>query len=231
VHGLSADLSITPIDFRFIRARVYGEFAQLITLGNGITAGLDLRIPVPETGLGINARLEYRSLGSQYMPTYFDGFYEVQRYHFYSGDSASAAQTKTAFTAGLLRAERAHSFWGDFNVGYGRYIGLGVTYETGGFANSSALTLHAQSRIFEYLTLFFTYQKRNFAQNSELFAFADNDLVTAYLRGNLTDWLQVYGRVTRSFTWDSSAGGGVGRMVGTWDASVALSIGYPLGKK
>ncbi|MCC6808635.1 MAG: CHAT domain-containing protein [Deltaproteobacteria bacterium] len=230
IHILGGDFSITPVSYSFFRARTYLEFDQIVALGNGVSAGLDLSSVIPKTGgLELRARVEYRNLGSQYMPGYFDNFYEVQRLHFFSGDPTTSDITKATFLTQLTRSARAHNFWGDFSVGYASYAGVGVTFESGGYGVSSSMTLHAQSQVSKYMTLFFTYQKRNFTQgqNSELFRFIQNDLLSAYLRVTPVEWLSFYGRVARAFTWDL-AEAGVGRLRGTWDATASIEIGYPL---
>jgi hypothetical protein len=82
-HGA---LSITGIDFglpllshEIIRSTLYADFAKIQSYGSGSTVGLNLEL----RGLGLltlNAKYERRFVGDHFLPSYFDAFYEKDRY-------------------------------------------------------------------------------------------------------------------------------------------------------
>ena len=82
-YGFDAGLPILRIPF--MDADLYYDYAQIHKFGHGSAAG----ILIDFNGLGIakaSVKLEHQWVGSQFIPEYFDQFYELNRY--VPGDSS-----------------------------------------------------------------------------------------------------------------------------------------------
>lgn len=78
VYG--ADIGLPLVANPFLRWTVYGDMAQIKDAGHGSAIGTQATF----SGLGlvrIAARLESRQIGDQYVPSYFNSFYELERYN------------------------------------------------------------------------------------------------------------------------------------------------------
>ena len=83
-HG--GTLSIAGIDVGFplisheiIHSTLFADYAKILSYGSGSTVGLNLEL----RGLGlftVDAKYERRFVGDRFLPSYFDAFYEKDRY-------------------------------------------------------------------------------------------------------------------------------------------------------
>jgi len=73
------DVGLPLLSHEIIRSTLYADYAKIISYGSGAAVGLSLGL----RGLGIvtlDAKYERRFVGNQFMPSYFDAFYERDRY-------------------------------------------------------------------------------------------------------------------------------------------------------
>ncbi len=76
-YGFDAGLPVLRIPF--VDADLYYDYAQIKNFGHGSAAGILLTF----NGLGLakaSVKLEHQWVGSQFIPEYFDQFYELNRY-------------------------------------------------------------------------------------------------------------------------------------------------------
>src|SRR5262249_22261559 len=79
VNGLGGSIEVKPLRIGdMIDVKTYVEFNQLLKYGNGVTAGVLGRFNFTSL-IAMRARAEYRNIGDQYMPSYFDSMYEIQK--------------------------------------------------------------------------------------------------------------------------------------------------------
>lgn len=73
------DLGLPLLTHEIVRSTLYGDYAKILTYGSGTTVGLSLGL----RGLGlftVDAKYERRFVGDQFLPSYFDAFYERDRF-------------------------------------------------------------------------------------------------------------------------------------------------------
>ncbi len=73
------DIGFPLLSLSSLRSTLYSDYAKIVDYGNGATVGIDLNF----SGLGLitlNAKYERRFMGDQFLPSYFDAFYEMERY-------------------------------------------------------------------------------------------------------------------------------------------------------
>ena len=73
------DLGLPLLSHDIVRSTLYADYAKIISYGGGATVGLSLGL----RGLGlftVDAKYERRFVGDQFLPSYFDAFYERERY-------------------------------------------------------------------------------------------------------------------------------------------------------
>ena len=76
---LGFDVGLPLLSHEIVRSTLYADYAKIISYGSGAAAGVSLGL----RGLGlltIDAKYERRFVGSQFLPSYFDAFYERDRY-------------------------------------------------------------------------------------------------------------------------------------------------------
>lgn len=78
VWGLDAELPL--IDSRLFRSFLYADLAKIVDYGSGAVTGIGAELRLPAGILSLQAKLERRFLGEKFISSYFDAFYEVDRY-------------------------------------------------------------------------------------------------------------------------------------------------------
>jgi hypothetical protein len=145
--GLDAEVKV--VKTRHVDLKPYVDYSHLVGGDGGFTAGLLGRFNVG-TDIVNAFRLvgEFRVLGSRYLPSYFDTFYEVERFIF-ATEEAPGSPVRTALTRQQYLLER----------GLGQRLGyyleaswgipgkVGVTLAAEGVSNSPATNLIAHLEV------------------------------------------------------------------------------------
>ncbi len=78
VYGL--DIELPFIDNKLLWTAIYADYAKINNFGSGKAVGVGLRLKGMGEFVYFEARLERRWLGEEFLPSYFDSFYEIDRY-------------------------------------------------------------------------------------------------------------------------------------------------------
>jgi len=76
---LGFDIGLPLLSHEIIRSTLYADYAKILSYGSGAAVGLNLGL----RGMGllaIDAKYERRFVGNQFVPSFFDAFYERERY-------------------------------------------------------------------------------------------------------------------------------------------------------
>ena len=76
---VGADIGFPLLSHQIVHSTLYADYAKILTYGSGAAVGLNLEL----RGLGLltlDAKYERRFVGNHFIPSYFDAFYERDRY-------------------------------------------------------------------------------------------------------------------------------------------------------
>ncbi len=76
---VGADIGFPLLSHEIVHSTLYADYAKILTYGSGAAIGINLEL----RGLGLltfDAKYERRFVGNQFLPSYFDAFYERDRY-------------------------------------------------------------------------------------------------------------------------------------------------------
>ncbi len=88
---VGVDLGLPIINTSMFNLQLYTDYTKIINYGSGVATGIMLDL----NGLGIlnaSARLERRFNQAQYIPSYFNSMYEIQRYQFDTANSTFSSK-------------------------------------------------------------------------------------------------------------------------------------------
>jgi hypothetical protein len=80
VAEYGADVELPIINWPFLWAGVYADYAKIKDYGSGKAAGASIQLKNLLGLLNMELRLERRLLGKHFVAGYFDAFYEIYRY-------------------------------------------------------------------------------------------------------------------------------------------------------
>ncbi|MDZ7317664.1 MAG: hypothetical protein ONB11_00800 [candidate division KSB1 bacterium] len=80
LNAFGVDVEVPLINMPMFRTYTYFDVAKIDTFGSGYAFGIEA-IFKPAAGIAeVSAKLERRILGKEFIPSYFDAFYEIQRF-------------------------------------------------------------------------------------------------------------------------------------------------------
>lgn len=80
LYAFGFDLEIPLIRIPMFNSFAYFDWAKIDTFGSGRALGAEANLTLIAGVAHISARIERRWLGTEFLPSYFNAFYEVQRY-------------------------------------------------------------------------------------------------------------------------------------------------------
>jgi hypothetical protein len=202
------------VEFAVLRTKIidvipYTDINHILGAGVGWHLGVITKLR-PLEKLGLNFRLEYRYLGSQYIPGYFDSYYDIQRYTFPIGCPVA----KYDYLRGRIPDPRPAScptvglqgsgVYGEGVFSFFDIITILMAYEDAEGPNNSSLLLSLQLPAFEAVKLAAYYYKRFFDGISEAFSL-NNAVLIAEARIRMYSFLYFIARYSR--TWTLNADG------------------------
>ena len=88
---VGADLGLPIINSSMLNLQLYADYAKIINFGSGVATGIKLDL----NGLGLvraSVKLERRFNNDQYIPSYFNSLYEIERYRVDSSNNTFASK-------------------------------------------------------------------------------------------------------------------------------------------
>jgi hypothetical protein len=255
--GIDLETKILKTDYADIKP--YLDYSRLLSIhnpigagagssgGGGTTLGLLGRFNVGDVKVhAFRVVLEGRYFDGNYLPGYFDTFYEVQKYQFITGKSDAGYEPKL-WT--ILNRDRAHKragyyleFGYQFNQGLGLMAAFEDSFHVAGPADICAtcapdlkyvggrnLTLHIEYPAYSWLQFFASFYRRSFdgAPVDTGRPLGDNTLVYGAVRFHMLWIFFLNARIFR--TWQADPV--LGEMKNLWGGDVDLEIGYEFDRK
>ncbi|MBW7888196.1 MAG: hypothetical protein H3C35_07535 [Bacteroidetes bacterium] len=175
INIIGFDLGLPLLRIPMVNMTVYYDFAKIINFGSGMSVGLETNF----SGLGlvnIFTKFERRfAQTDQYIPSYFDAFYELERYQLGAGKFSSKAR--------LLAATKTPGpgYFGSLTVdvlgiiqAYGQYQRLDNN-PTSGILHIGAST----GNKIPLISLDAGYDKKYIKDNKDVFTLDDRSLLYA----------------------------------------------------
>ncbi len=80
IYALGFDIELPLIKIPMFNTFTYFDWAKIDSFGSGIAIGIEANLRLIAGVAEVSAKLERRILGTEFIPAYFDAFYEIQRY-------------------------------------------------------------------------------------------------------------------------------------------------------
>ncbi len=210
--------------------------------GGGLTLGMLGRFNAGEVKVhAFRVVVEGRYFDGNYLPGYFDTFYEVQKYQFITGKADPGYQPKLRTILNRDAAHKRAGFYLEAAYQYNNGLALMAAYEDSfhvagpadicsactaqeKIVGSRNLTLHLEYPAYAWLQFFASFYRRSFdgAPVDTARLLGDNTLVYGAARLHLLWIFFINARVFRSWQADPA----LGEMKNLWGGDVDLEIGY-----
>ncbi len=238
VQFVGASIEFKPVRTDSTDLKPYFEFTQMLGYGSGMSLGVLGRFNVGRTKhSNFRLRLEGRSYDSNYIPSYFDLMYEVDRFvSIQAVNAENNAMTKLDYLNSLKGGERKLGGYVEATYALRNWFALTAAWEQATAKASQGVLVHFEMPASKWFTLFLTYVKRNFDSfDSDPIDFRRSDFETGSPDIDLSDelffwafrikilpFLALNWRAQRSFQIQ----GALPRYQGVFHYAANLELGY-----
>lgn len=175
------DLGLPLLRLPIIDMTLYYDYAKILDFGSGMSAGLETNF----SGFGlvrVFTRFERRfAQTDQYLPSYFDSFYELERYSLAVDTTGKVTQFSTKAQLLANTKSPGPGYFGSLTVDIlGTLQIQGMYQRLDNDPKSGALHLGANTgEKIPLVSLSAGYDKRNIASNTDMFTLDDRSLLYA----------------------------------------------------
>lgn len=202
--GIDAEVKV--VKTRHVDLKPYVDYSHLLGGDGGFTAGILGRFNVG-TEIVNAFRLvgEFRVLGSRYLPSYFDTFYEIERFIFAS-EETPGSPVRTALTRQQFLLERGLGqrlgYYLEASWGIPGKVGLTLAAEGVSNAPNTNLIAHLEVPVLDFFQVFGSYYKRGITSPAAIFRIDPQLQDTIFYAGarlKILPFLFVNGRAYQTF--------------------------------
>jgi hypothetical protein len=204
LFGIDAEVKV--VKTANVDVKPYVDYSMLAGGDGGFTAGVLGRFNVgTELVNAFRVVGEFRVLGNRYLPSYFDTFYEIERFIFASEEVPGMA-VRNALTRQQVVLERGlgQRFGYYLEGSWGIPGKVGLTLAAEGVSNSPATNVvaHLEVPVLDFLQVFGSYYKRGISSLGALFRIDPQTPDTVFYAGarlKILPFLFVNGRAYQTF--------------------------------
>jgi hypothetical protein len=196
-----ADLELPIFNNAWLAVIPYADQNFIGSHGNGLHVGVLNRIKLP-IHIPAHAQLrgEWRRFTKEYIPTYFDAFYEFERFHYPNVDSPT-----TKFQS-IPGADVKTGYLFELSFHFANMLHVGGVYEENESSVTSRADFYASFTGIDWLILRAHYQKRGFNEIIELGDFDEQSFLSAQALVQIYSFVYADLRWTRYWQIDEDTG-------------------------
>jgi len=223
--GLDAEVKVLKTKHADIKP--YVDYSLLAGGEGGLTVGVLGRFNLGEkTVHAFRLVAEGRALGARYLPSYFDTFYEVERYMARQVQPSRWAvsneyQTKQQWVLSGDLGNRL-GYYVEASYGVRRNVGITVALEGTNTSPEKNLVAHLELPTLDWLQFFGSYYKRGFSQWSEVTQVDSKSIFFAGARLRALPVLFINARAFKSFQSNAE----LQRYDNTYGFTLDLELGW-----
>ncbi len=223
--GLDAEVKVLKTKHADIKP--YVDYSLLAGGDGGLTVGVLGRFNVGEkTVHAFRLVAEGRALGARYLPSYFDTFYEVERYMARQvlpsrWAASNEYQTKQEWVLSGVLGNRL-GYYVEASYGVRRNVGVTVALEGTNTSPQKNLVAHLEVPALDWLQFFGSYYKRGFSNFSEVTQVDSKSIFFAGARLRALPVLFINARAFKSFQSNSE----LQRYDNTYGFALDLELGW-----
>ncbi|MBI3180769.1 MAG: hypothetical protein HYZ28_01360 [Myxococcales bacterium] len=221
--GIDAEVKV--VKTREVDIKPYVDYSLLLDGDGGLTVGALGRFNTGDQVVhAFRVVAELRYLGRRYQPSYFDTFYEVERYIAAEGPRVNEQiqyLTKYQDVTSGSRPERL-GYYVEGSWGIRGNVGFTLSLEGATSIEEKNLVAHLEVPAVDFLQFFGSYYKRGFKNLSEVGSLDARTIIVAGGRLKLLPFLFVNGHAFHTFRMDKA----LRRYENTFGWAVNGEIGY-----
>ena len=174
MNVFGADIGFPLLRIPTVSSTLYADYAKIASFGDGVAIGLETNF----SGLGIFdifTKFERRWIGDQFIPNYFNTFYELERYQLSGARFSSKAKMLDTLSS------QGPGYFGDLTIGILGKLQIRGTYSKLDLQPTSGV-LHLGTSTGSLIPMFVVdagYDKKYIVDNKDVFTLDERSLLYA----------------------------------------------------
>ncbi len=193
---LGWDAEFRVLNTQLIRLTPFLDVNHIVHHGTGMHLGVLTDFTFGDI-LTLNTRLEYRYFGDDYIPVYFDSYYEIGRYMF-----AGSTIPKQSV---IDKMDAKHGYYAGASFFFMNLVRIGATLEDYQGKNNTTFLMFADVPALEVIEFSAWYMKSNFEYWENVFEFDDRSLLVAQAKIHYSVMVIML-QATRTWKFDEDKG-------------------------
>jgi hypothetical protein len=202
VYGI--DVTLPLLSTGFLDAGLYADWAKIAAHGQGGAVGVQASVGRMAGLLQLEGRLEERFLGEEFVPGYFDRFYEIQRFR----EISPGIFVRKSESVSRKVGETTTGVYGELGGSILERVSLSGSYEYyKNWRGSGLLHLEAQApKLLPRTDISAAYDRRGIESVSDLGDVDENTYLTAEIGHEVYPHVVLYFTYQRTYEWRPTEG-------------------------
>lgn len=232
---MGGDIEFKVLDTSFLTLTPYMDLNGIPASGGvGYHAGVLGVFHIGGISMDLQARLEYRYFTGDYIPAYFNSYYEIQKFAYPYWDDAGRVELRDTKrrVLELLPDRGLNGYYAELVFNFLGLFTIGASYDDYDGLYNSNLRMYLDVPALEVFQFGAYYYKHNFEGSDQAFEFDDKSLFLIEARYQITSFLYVVGQYWRIWQLDNDPGteqepnDKYGTYVPVDDWSIGLGVSY-----
>ena len=232
---IGGDIEFRVLNSSYLSLVPYIDVNAITNAGLGFHAGIMSVFHVPVVSIDLSARIEYRYFEGDYIPAYFDSFYEIQKFgypfHDQQGVFGPAGQDVSnrpkRRVLDELPDEGLNGYYAELVIDLMGLAQLGAAYDDYDGLYNSNLRVHLSIPALKFIQFGAFYYRHNYEGASEAFKFDDKSLFLVEARYQIASFIYLIGQYWRIWQLDKDINSEhSGEYVAVDDWSVGIGFSY-----
>jgi hypothetical protein len=232
---MGGDIEFRLLDTSFLTLTPYMDLNGIPSSGGvGYHAGILSVFHIGGVSMDLQARIEYRYFTGDYIPTYFNSYYEIQKFAYPYWDNQNQVELRDTKrrVLELLPDKSLNGYYAELVFNFLGLFTLGASYDDYDGLYNSNLRIYLDVPALEVFQFGAFYYKHNFEGAGEAFTFDDKSLFLLEARYQISSFLHVVCQYWHVWQLDNNPGTeqepneDYGKYVPVNDWSVGLGMSY-----
>ena len=204
---MGGDIEFKLLDTSILSLTPYMDLNGIPASGGvGYHAGILSVFHIGGVSIDLQARLEYRYFTGDYIPAYFNSYYEIQKYAYPFWDNQGRVELRDTKlrVLELLPDKGLNGYYAELVFNFMDLFTIGASYDDYDGKFNSNLRIYLDVPALEVFQFGAYYYKHNFEGAGEAFTFDDKSLFLIEARYQITSFLYVVGQYWRVWQLDNN---------------------------
>jgi hypothetical protein len=202
--AIGADIEFRVLNNDLLTLTPYMDFNGIVNAGVGFHIGISNTFHFPDVILDLLIKVEYRFFQGDYIPTYFDTFYEIQKYAYPIRDETSHNEVFLPKRAvlDLMPDKFFNGYYVELVFSFTNLFTVGVSYDDYEGPYNSNLSIYLSVPAFSVFKFGAYYYKHSFEGASQAFTFDNKSLFLLEAKYQIAPYLYLLGQFWRIWGLD-----------------------------